>query len=103
MASFIDDFNADFDAEIMQELGDNVTFIPASGGGGVAIQGEFDEKFYLTNAETGVETVTPAIECLESDVVNAQGGNIIRKGKSYTIKSVQPDGTGMALLILKKA
>jgi len=102
MGSFIDDFNADFDDDIMQELGDSVTFISALGGG-IPIQGEFNEKFYLTNAETGVETVTPAIECLEKDVTNAQGGNIVRSGKSYTIKSVQPDGTGMALLILKKA
>lgn len=102
MSDFLDEFNAEFDPLILDELGDDVAFMP-NGGGSFPVKGEFNEKFYLTNAETGVETVTPAFECLQIDVPNAQGGSIIRNGKSYDIKSVQPDGTGMVLLVLKKA
>ena len=103
MADFLDNFNADIDPLLMVDLGDEITFVPSSGGT-VVIQGEFNEKFYLTDAETGVETVSPAVECLEADVINAQGGSIIRKGVSYAVKGkAQPDGTGMVLLVLRLA
>lgn len=100
MSGFVDDFNSEFDPLVMDELGDDVSFTDSLGAV-FSIKGEFTEKFYLTEAETGVETVTPAIECLENEVANAKGGAIVYGGKSYSVKSVQPAGDGMVLLILR--
>lgn len=104
MSGFLDDFNADIDPGLMDELGDDVTFIP-KGQPGVPIKGGFIKAYYeaANGFNAGVDSSSPAIECLDRDVVNACEGKIIRNGVSYDIVGIQPDGTGITLLILRHA
>jgi len=100
MADFLDNFT-ELDTLIMADLGDDITFMPLSGGS-YAIKGEFNESFYLTDAETGIETVAVVVDCLEKDVPNARGGAIVRGGKSYSIKgNPHKHDNGLVLLVLR--
>lgn len=105
MTDFTSYFNQEIDTDLMDALGDDVVFIP-SGGIGVSIKGAFNNAYYeaANGAEIGVQSSSPAIECLDRDVINAEGGRIIRDGVTYDIIGPpQPDGTGITLLILRHA
>lgn len=46
----------------------------------------------------------PQVLCRSSDVAAATGGSPISvRGVAYTVRSIQPDGTGMTLLRLETA
>jgi hypothetical protein len=65
-----------------------------------AITGIFDNAFRLVN---GVESYGPQILCASTDVSTAvQGSTVEIGGTTYFVSGIQPDGTGMTLLILSK-
>jgi hypothetical protein len=101
---FAENFNNQVDTVLMDILGDDVTFTPKNGVG-VAIKGVFHKAYYQAadGAGYGVGSSSPAVQCLDADVANAAGGQIAYGGTAYDIVSVQPDGTGITLLILRHA
>ncbi|NOR65433.1 MAG: hypothetical protein GQ468_05385 [Candidatus Scalindua sp.] len=101
MSGFIDDFNAQEGQVIMDELGDDVTFIPSGGGAASIIKSAFTRVYYET--ESGSETASPAVECLITDVPNYKDGNISYGGTVYDIVRGEPDGKGMIVLVLRSA
>jgi len=67
--------------------------------GADTISGVFDNKFVEVN---GVEDVHPVFTCRTADVPGvAQGSAITVNGTAYTVVGVQPDGTGMSMLLLE--
>lgn len=105
MSGFVDAFNEDIDHELIDLLGDDVIFIAAGASVGVAIKGVFVSVYYEAAGDAGgVGSASPAIECLDREVVNARGGQLIKSGVTYDIVGPpQPDGTGITLLMLRHA
>ena len=71
---------------------------------GGTVNGIFDNDFIEveTGAGVGVALQQPRFICRTADVSSAAEGNAITiGGTAYTIRIVQPDGTGMTTLILE--
>ncbi len=103
MSGFIDNFNALIDPLLMLTLGDDVVFIPSTGGS-FAIKAAFEAEYYQINAGSGVESASPALICNEVDIPNYNhGGRIVVNDCSYRIVNAQPDGAGQVVLILQQA
>lgn len=105
MVGFVDSFNSQFDDEIMDELGDELTFINSLNASSTII-GVFSNEYYPGASESGLSVASsmPMVECLEHDVPNASGGQIIHHGTTYAIVGEpEPDGTGMVVLRLRKS
>ena len=71
---------------------------------GKAVQGIFDDKFLLANEHSEIiESLEPQFLCRASDVAGVLDGELITiSGYAYTIRRIEPDGTGMTHLILSK-
>lgn len=69
---------------------------------GVSARGIFDNDFLTT---LGVTAGTgPVLLCKSADITSAaQGDTVVVAGISYTITSLEPDGTGLTLLRLQEA
>lgn len=69
---------------------------------GVTVNGIFDNDFLIA---LGVTAGTgPVLLCAAADITSAaQGDTVVVGGISYTITSLEPDGTGMTLLRLQEA
>ena len=73
--------------------------------GGVPVTGIFDSGYQATQLglDVGVEGARYAFTCAAAAVPTAAQGQTLTIGAVvYTIRSVQPDGTGLVLLLLHK-
>jgi hypothetical protein len=70
-------------------------------GGGLLVDGIFDS---LPVDEYGTQSNIPQFQCLSSDIsAVSRGAGVVINSVSYTVKIIEPDGTGMALVELTKA
>ena len=52
----------------------------------------------------GVASIAPALTCASADVAHAVRGSAVTvRGVAYTVANLQPDGTGVTVLILERA
>lgn len=67
------------------------------------VRGIFDDAFTGLSAYTGqVETSSPQFSVASADVVGIEHGDTITiNSQIYTVKGLQPDGTGLTVIILK--
>lgn len=70
----------------------------------VTIQGIFDNEFLVAvEGEVGVETTSPQAQFKTTDVSSAVHGDIMTiDSVDYNIIGIQPDGTGMTLILLSQ-
>lgn len=67
---------------------------------GSTVNGVFDREY---SAVLGLEANTPTFTCDESDVSDiAHGDTITIDGTDYTVREIQPDGTGVVVLVLEE-
>jgi len=73
--------------------------------GATTYQGILDKDFIaVTAGEASVESVGPAVHMRDVDVSGvAHGTSITVGGTAYTVRGIEPDGTGMTTLILEAA
>lgn len=71
--------------------------------GSVSVDGIFDAEYVeaFPGAE-GVQTAAPRFTCAAADVPSPVGKFIEIESVAYRIKESQPDGTGIAVLVLRK-
>lgn len=81
----------------------------SSAGGETALTGIFDAAYLMIDAgEPGVSGSSPVFTCRSDDLNSLpigradQDDRIVIGGIEYAISDIQPDGTGMTLLILEK-
>ena len=80
------------------------TYTP-DGGSPVTISGIFDNEFFEADAGgmVSVAIQQPRFQCSTSSVSGAEEGDaLVVNGVSYTIRVVQPDGTGVTMLVLEE-
>ena len=72
---------------------------------GTQVKGLLDKPYQAAFEGTApLEAARPVFTCRESDVSGvAHGQSLTVGGVSYTIRGVQPDGTGLILLVLEEA
>ncbi len=70
----------------------------------VTIQGIFDNEFLeAVEGEMGVETTIPQVMVKSSDIASAVHGDTMTiNSVVYNIIGIQPDGTGMTLILLSE-
>lgn len=91
--AFVEDFTAFFNIE---EHATNATF------DGSAIVGILEAPYAEAfSDEEGVSTSTPSFMCVEADVPDPIGKELIVDGGRYQIEQAQPDGEGITTLILQ--
>ena len=75
-----------------------------SGGSASNVNGIFDNEFFEAGVgEVGVAFQQPRFLCRTSDVSSAAEGDAITiNSVAYTIRVVQPDGTGTTTLVLEE-
>ncbi len=94
-------FNADLFNGTFDEEG---VFTP-SGGSSRSIPVIFDNEYSVVQGvgDTGMGIPAPQSLCKASDAPNvAVGDRLAVAGTNYYVQEVQPDGTGLVLLILSK-
>jgi hypothetical protein len=93
--SFTEDLSVFFNNA---DFADTVTVIAT----GRTFQGIFDAAYF--DPEVGaavVDSTDPRITCKTSDLANVERGRQISiKGATYSVVSVQPDGTGTSIVML---
>jgi len=70
---------------------------------GLTISVLFDKEF-VTIIED-VESLTPAIACADSDILGVLHGDVyteVSTSTAYNVIGIQPDGTGLTLLLLSQ-
>lgn len=80
------------------------TYTPV-GGASSTVNGIFDNEFFEADAGgfVAVATQQPRFVCKTSDVASAaEGDALIVNAVNYTIRIVQPDGTGTTTLVLEE-
>ena len=95
--AFEEDFTAFFDT--VNGFAESVTY-----GASTTISAIFDTAFFEDRAaEVGIDSSKPACLVRTSEVPGAVfGDRILRSGVLYRIVDVQPDGKGLAILVLEK-
>lgn len=99
------------DADRLQFLdtdafGVEATYKPVTGGAASTIKGIFDAA--STAIEVGLEvsisSTSPQFHCRTSDLTNGgkQRDTFVIAGVTYKAKDVQPDGTGMTMVMLER-
>jgi len=75
----------------------------ASGASAVTINGIFGNIYFdISGGETTIEGKRATFNCMTSDVsAAAHGDTLAVSGTTYTVRGVQPDGTGSTTLILE--
>lgn len=62
------------------------------------------ERQYAGIGDVAVESTSPALTCRTSDVESlSRGDTVTVEGSEFTIRSIQPDGMGVTILILEAA
>ena len=88
------------------EWGSAATYTPMGGGVASPIQGLFDAAYTDINLglEVGVASTGPRILVATSNLINGgrQGDQFVIAGVNYSASSLEPDGTGMTNVKLKK-
>jgi len=96
-----DDLAVFFDAD---DFGTAASFTP-SGGSASTVNGIFRNVFFEAEAggNVGVAMQDPIFICRTADVSGvAEGDALTVSGTAYTIRVVEPDGTGVTRLMLEK-
>jgi hypothetical protein len=88
-----------FDTDFSATAG---TFTP-DGGSASTVNGIFGNVFFeIPAGETSIEGKQASFICKTSDVSSAaHGDTLVVSGTTYTVRGVQPDGTGVTTLILE--
>ncbi len=77
-----------------------------TGGSASTLDGIFDSKFFEVDPISGVGVVSaqPRFICTTADLPSgaAAGDAITVDGTAYTVRVIQPDGTGITTLVLEK-
>ncbi len=97
--TFKTDLTTDLDVFInADEFAVDVTYNAAT------IQGVFDDEFSsAVEGEMGVESTVPQVTVKTSDVSSATHGETMTiNSVNYNIIGIQPDGTGMTLILLSE-
>ena len=91
-------------AQMINTMGKSATYTPTNGSP-KKITILFDNEYTGMDLVAGtVSTTGPAAYCKSADVDGVQKGDSMTVDSvSYTVQDDQPDGTGMVILILKKA
>ncbi len=93
------DMSADLLTAVKGDFAESITYTP-NGGAAVSFSAIFDQQYAEIE---GVDSAAPAVHCLSSDVSNAkQGDTVVVQSVTYSVISVQPDGTGVVVLILSR-
>ncbi len=88
------------DADRLEFLDIDEFGVTANYDGGTTIQGIYDDEYYES---LDVESSDPVFHCRTSDVSDAvHGKTLVVNATNYTVKGVEPDGTGFTLLRLEK-
>lgn len=85
------------------DFADAGTYTP-SGGSAATVNGIFDKDFNLADfgASVGIATNNPRFVCATSDVSSAASGDqLVVRSVTYTVRSVEDDGTGITTLVLE--
>lgn len=89
----------------LADFGTTATYTKASGGAS-SVKGIFDNEFYAADTGAGVAFVSaqPRFMVRSADMPTGAdyGDGIAIDGISYTVRTIQPDGTGMTTLLLEK-
>lgn len=96
-----DDLAIFFDAD---DFGVNASYTP-SGGSASDVKGIFRNVFFEAEAggNVGVAMQDPIFICRTADVSSAAEGDAITiSGTAYTIRVVEPDGSGVTRLMLEQ-
>jgi hypothetical protein len=96
-----DDLAVFFDAD---DFGTAATYTP-SGGSASTVNGIFRNVFFEAEAggNVGVAMQDPIFICRTADVSSAAEGDAISiSGTAYTVRVVEPDGSGVTRLMLEK-
>ena len=85
------------------DFGVTATYTPL-GGSASNVKGIFDNEFFeAAVGEVGVAIQQPRFVCRSSDISTAvEGDALIVNSVDYTIRVVQPDGTGVTTLVLEQ-
>lgn len=69
------------------------------------ISGIFDNEYIgVPSGDIDVESASPAFTCQTSDVPSADHGDtLVVNSVTYTVRGVQPDGTGITVLLLESS
>lgn len=73
--------------------------------GATTIQGIFDNDYQevIDDSGVGAESSQPVFLCRTADVSSAaHGDTLVVNSTNYVVRGVQPDGTGMTLLMLEE-
>lgn len=70
---------------------------------GAEINAIFDDGFREALSEPGAESSMPRLTCRTSDVASAAHGQAVTVGaSSFEVVGVEPDGTGVTVLMLER-
>lgn len=93
---------------MIADFGSTVTFSPGDtwpnrNDQTVEIKGIFDNEFFeLVGEDTRIKSSQPMLICKTSDVSDAERNSVVEIGTDkYKVVGVEPDGTGITLLLLE--
>ena len=78
------------------------TYTPA-GGSASTVNGIFNNVYFeIPGGETSIEGKNATFNCRTSDISSvAHGDTLAVSGTTYTVRGIQPDGTGATTLVLE--
>jgi len=85
------------------DFGDAATYTP-SGGSAATVNGVFDKDYSLADlgGSVAIGSNDPRFVCRTSDVSSAASGDqLVVRSVTYTVRTVEDDGTGITTLILE--
>ena len=95
----------------IESAGDRLAFldadefgIAATYNGSATVYGIFENDYFdgMTEGGVSVEASQPRFSCRTADVSSAaHGDTLLLGGTTYNVVGVQPDGTGMTMLLLE--
>ena len=109
------EFDADFDGYFDDSYGHGVSATYTVSGGSATTIKVIHEYLSVDGLTVGVESSTPVAYCKTKDVPSAGhgdtlafsaltdlDGNTLKGAKTYSVVNVQPDNTGVTVLILQE-
>ena len=82
------------------------TYTPVTGGASTSVKGIFDAASAAIEVglEVSISSTSPQFHCRTSDLTNGgkQRDTFVISGVTYKAKDVQPDGTGMTVVMLER-
>jgi len=81
--------------------------VTIDGGGAETVNGVFDNEYVGVldgEASTPVESTRPVFTVATDDVTGiGHGDSVVISGTTYTVRGVEPDGTGVTRLVMEAA